>query len=108
MHDLTKALSGERRYLVITVDGAVELLTIEGWTERHGAVVAMDLAKALRSYRELVAGKDDHRQWDHAEIATEMLVSVNTVKTHLKAIYRKLGVDRRRDAVLCGRRAGLL
>jgi LuxR family maltose regulon positive regulatory protein len=44
----------------------------------------------------------------NAEIATEMLVSVNTVKTHLKAIYRKLGVDRRRDAVLCGRRAGLL
>jgi LuxR family maltose regulon positive regulatory protein len=44
----------------------------------------------------------------NAEIATEMVVSVNTVKTHLKAIYRKLGVERRRDAVLCGRRAGLL
>jgi LuxR family maltose regulon positive regulatory protein len=44
----------------------------------------------------------------NAEIAQEMLVSINTVKTHLKAIYRKLGVERRRDAVLRARRLGLL
>lgn len=34
-----------------------------------------------------------------AEIAAEMYVSVNTIKTHLKSIYRKLDVARRRDAV---------
>ena len=28
-----------------------------------------------------------------AEIATEMYISVNTVKTHLKSIYRKLSAD---------------
>jgi LuxR family maltose regulon positive regulatory protein len=33
------------------------------------------------------------------EIATEMYVSVNTVKTHLKSIYRKLAVTRRGEAV---------
>jgi LuxR family maltose regulon positive regulatory protein len=33
------------------------------------------------------------------EIAAEMYFSVNTVKTHLKSIYRKLDVTRRRDAV---------
>jgi len=33
------------------------------------------------------------------EIAADMSFSVNTVKTHLKSIYRKLGVNRRRAAV---------
>jgi DNA-binding CsgD family transcriptional regulator len=44
----------------------------------------------------------------NAEIATEMVVSVNTVKTHLKSIYRKLGVERRRDALLRARQVELL
>jgi LuxR family transcriptional regulator, maltose regulon positive regulatory protein len=34
-----------------------------------------------------------------AEIATEMYISVNTVKTHLKSIYRKLAAPHRREAV---------
>ncbi|MER7466954.1 LuxR C-terminal-related transcriptional regulator [Streptomyces sp. NPDC097981] len=33
------------------------------------------------------------------EIAADLYLSVNTVKTHLKSIYRKLGVNRRSDAV---------
>jgi len=35
----------------------------------------------------------------NSEIAGEMYFSVNTVKTHLKSIYRKLDVTRRREAV---------
>jgi LuxR family maltose regulon positive regulatory protein len=42
------------------------------------------------------------------EIADELGLSVNTVKTHLAAIYRKLGAARRRDAVLRARALGLL
>ncbi|MFL6125146.1 LuxR C-terminal-related transcriptional regulator, partial [Actinophytocola sp.] len=41
------------------------------------------------------------------EVATDMSVSVNTVKTHVRAIYAKLGVNNRREAVVAGRRYGL-
>lgn len=43
-----------------------------------------------------------------ADIAALRGVSVNTVKTHLKGIYRKLGVRDRRDAVAAARAQGLL
>ena len=33
------------------------------------------------------------------EIADELFVTTNTVKTHLRSIYRKLDVARRREAV---------
>lgn len=42
------------------------------------------------------------------EIAADLYVSVNTVKTHLKSVYRKLGVNRRGDAVRQARERGLL
>jgi LuxR family maltose regulon positive regulatory protein len=42
------------------------------------------------------------------EIAGELFVSVNTVKTHLKAIYRKLDATGRREAVQRGRELGLM
>jgi len=43
-----------------------------------------------------------------AEIASEMYISVNTVKTHLKSIYRKLAVTHRGEAVRRARKLGLL
>jgi LuxR family transcriptional regulator, maltose regulon positive regulatory protein len=43
-----------------------------------------------------------------AEIADELCVSVNTIKTHLAAIYRKLAARRRREAVLRAREFELL
>jgi LuxR family transcriptional regulator, maltose regulon positive regulatory protein len=44
----------------------------------------------------------------NAEIASEMYVSVNTVKAHLKTLYRKLDVSSRREAVARGRVLNLL
>jgi LuxR family transcriptional regulator, maltose regulon positive regulatory protein len=42
------------------------------------------------------------------EIADEFTVSVNTVKSHIRSIYAKLGVSSRRDAVLLAHDRGLL
>jgi LuxR family maltose regulon positive regulatory protein len=44
----------------------------------------------------------------YPEIAGELFVSVNTVKTHVKSIYRKLEVTSRREAVARGRALRLL
>jgi LuxR family transcriptional regulator, maltose regulon positive regulatory protein len=42
------------------------------------------------------------------EIASELFVSVNTVKTHLRSIYRKLNAGDRREAVVRAREMQLL
>jgi len=44
----------------------------------------------------------------NAEIGAEIFVSLNTVKTHLRSIYRKLDASGRADAVERARRVGLL
>lgn len=43
-----------------------------------------------------------------SEIATELSLSTNTIKTHTQAIYRKLGVGTREDAVTRGLDQGIL
>jgi LuxR family transcriptional regulator, maltose regulon positive regulatory protein len=42
------------------------------------------------------------------EIAESLFLSINTIKTHLSSVYRKLGVVNRRQAIAQGRRLDLL
>jgi LuxR family transcriptional regulator, maltose regulon positive regulatory protein len=64
---------------------------VEPLTEREQALLA------------LLPGRSSN-----AEIASACGVSVNTVKTHLKHIYQKLGVTKRREAVAVAERLRLL
>ena len=58
--------------------------------------------------RELTALRYLAGPLSNAEIAAELYVSVNTVKTHQRSVYRKLGATGRRDAVGIARSLGLL
>jgi ATP/maltotriose-dependent transcriptional regulator MalT len=44
----------------------------------------------------------------YQEIAQALYVSINTVKTHLKNIYGKLGVSNRREATDRAKKLGLV
>jgi LuxR family maltose regulon positive regulatory protein len=56
----------------------------------------------LRVLRLLIAGLSN------ADIAKELVVSTNTIKTHIKSIYRKLNVSSRSEARELARELKLL
>jgi LuxR family transcriptional regulator, maltose regulon positive regulatory protein len=66
-----------------------------------------ELTEPLTS-RELTVLRDLPSLLSVEDVAEAHVVSVNTIKTHLKAIYRKLGVNSRREAVDRARELGLL
>ena len=77
---------------------------------RHGhadRVESGELVEELTD-RELAVLRYLPSQLSQREIASELYVSLNTVKTHCRAIYRKLAVDGRKSAVHAARQHGLL
>jgi LuxR family maltose regulon positive regulatory protein len=84
-----------------------ELLAMLERSTGPEAVVVAPLLEPL-SDRELTVLRYLPTMMSNAEIAAEMYVSVNTVKTHLKHVYRKLDVTDRRDCVRRGRELRLL
>ncbi len=90
----------------------------EGWLRpggprAHGEPVRSGPDPALLVPVELSGRERDvlrrlARMMSAEEIAADLYVSVNTVKTHLKSAYRKLAVNRRGDAVRRARDLGLL
>ena len=59
------------------------------------------------SSRELTVARYLASRLTYKEIAAELFVSTNTLKTHVKRIYQKLGVSSRSEAVTEVRRLGL-
>ncbi len=84
-------------------------LVSAGWIEaRQLAGQAEPLIVEPLSEREREVLEHVSAMESTAEIATGMYISVNTVKTHLKSIYRKLAVSHRGEAVRRARQFGLL
>ncbi len=118
-------LAGARRLLgdvagVAQREGAVRTFLDEGFdifdlvavgpsaggagTRRSGTV---GLVEPL-SDRELSVLRYLPSRLSNREIGAELFVSLNTVKSHLKTIYRKLDVERRDEAVRRARQLGLI
>ena len=75
------------------------------------APVRADAAPALvepLSSREVTVLRYLCSRLTYREIAAALYVSLNTLKTHVKSVYRKLGVASRADAVETGRRSGVI
>jgi LuxR family maltose regulon positive regulatory protein len=86
--------------------------TVRDWLARHERTsqashahrpVADELTDRERDILALLPGPQSQR-----ELAEALFVSPNTMKTHLRAIYRKLGAESRTEAVLRARSLGLL
>jgi LuxR family maltose regulon positive regulatory protein len=122
-------LAGARRVLTEVADGArregaLRTFLDEGWdiveladgggpavpggrVGDHARAAVPALVEPL-SERELSVLRYLPSRLSNREIGAELYVSLNTVKSHLKAIYRKLGVESRDDAVRRGRQLGLI
>ena len=88
---LAPALGQEQLPAPVNVPDQAPVLMVEPLTEREREV--------LRHVSGLLST---------AEVASEMYLSVNTVKTHLRSIFRKLAATRRSEAVSRARQLGLI
>jgi LuxR family transcriptional regulator, maltose regulon positive regulatory protein len=77
-------------------------------------LAAIESGGAAAELREPLSGRERvvlrylPTMMSNREIANELFVSVNTVKTHLKNIYRKLETSNRRQTVQRARELGLI
>lgn len=69
----------------------------------QGATIVEELTAKEQEVLRLLATRLSRR-----EIGQRLYVSLNTVKTHQRALYRKLGVENRAEAVARARELGLL
>ncbi len=95
----------ERARQLAAPEGYQRILIDEAVAEK--TTVAQDLIEPL-SERELEVLRLLAEGLTYAEIAARLVVSLNTVRFHVKEIYGKLGVNRQAQAVARARALGLL
>ena len=71
-------------------------------TDRHDVVFVEPLT---RREKVVLAKLDEHTTLE--ELAAELFVSRNPVKSQVRSVYRKIGVSTRAEAVAWARAAGL-
>jgi LuxR family maltose regulon positive regulatory protein len=96
-------LEAERRRITPYGELVVELLAYL----REQPVSGVRLTDPL-SERELEILQYLPTPLDQRELCSALFISRNTLKTHLRSTYRKLGVQTRREAVLQAERLGIL
>lgn len=104
-------LEDARRVVGRCIDSGVIGPMLERVAARHrkgGPVPKVDGLVEQLSDRELAVLCYLPSSLSLSEIARELYVSPNTIKTQCAAIYRKLGVGNRHHAVQAGRERGLL
>jgi LuxR family maltose regulon positive regulatory protein len=104
VHALLEALPTDAaldRYVASLLDAARHQAAPPGWRDAQSWLEPL-------SDRELTALRYLASRLSYREIASELYISVNTLKSHVKAIYRKLGASTRAEAVQTARETGLL
>jgi LuxR family maltose regulon positive regulatory protein len=102
-------LAQARQVLTLSPDGADSQLARLDRVERRLAARPRDgspggpLTEREATILRLLRGSLSLR-----EIGQELFLSQNTIKTHTRAIYRKLGVSTRHDAIAMGRTIDIL
>jgi LuxR family maltose regulon positive regulatory protein len=103
------ALLGEARGLLTTwPDGADAQRARLHKLERRLALSLRPQAGEPLTQREVAVLRLLSGTMSLREIGRELYLSLNTVKTHARAVYRKLGVSTRQDAVAVGHDVGIL
>jgi LuxR family maltose regulon positive regulatory protein len=102
-------LTEARQELTYLRDGGIAADLVTSAAERIERAPPRDATYGERlSGRELAVLRLLDAQLTQREIASQLFVSVNTVKSHVRAAYRKLGATSRRQAVREAHEQGLL
>jgi LuxR family transcriptional regulator, maltose regulon positive regulatory protein len=96
-------LAGTHQRLLASVPGHEQLPAPARATDQPPVLMVTPLTEREREVLVHVSG-----MLSIAEVANEMYISVNTVKTHLRSIYRKLATARRGEAVRRARQLKLI